>query len=143
MRHLPFIVLAFLLGGCQCFAEVSVSGSIQQGIQIYVKGSSSRFSKRPSLYDLDIHERGTENSGPMWQIKGKAKVSSITYGVAPTGMSEDAPARVMRPGQTYDVSVDADTDEAVFGLPCHGRATFRIDNAGNVVACSKESSACG
>jgi hypothetical protein len=143
MRHLPLIVVILLLSGCQCFAEVGVSGSIQQGAQIYVKGSSSSFSKRPSLYNLSVYERGAENSGPLWQIKGKAKISSLTYGVVPPGMSEDAPAKAMRPGQTYDVSVDGDTDEAVFGLPCHGRAAFRIDVAGNVVACSEGGNACG
>jgi hypothetical protein len=133
-----------MLLGCQCFAPVTVTGSIQRGAVIEVEGSSSALSRNAIVFELSIHDRNADSSVPLWHVTGKGRVSSVTYGSVPRGMSGDAPAKPLEPGHSYVVVVYADTAGSfAFGSYCRGRYTFNINSFGEISNCSEEGTACG
>ena len=144
MRVILISALTLSLLGCQCFAPVSASGSIQRGAVIEVQGTSSVFSNRPTLYELTVYDQNSDSPKPLWQVTGKGRVSSVTYGTVPTGMSEDAPARPLEIGHVYIVGVYGDTAGSILsGSYCRGRLRFKVNSSGEIVNCSEEGSACG
>jgi len=143
MRHLPMVALVVLLSGCQCFAPLRVSGSIQSGAVIEVQGSADALSKRAGLQHLGVYMQDGVGTKPAWLIRGSARVNSVTYGKVPPGMVEEAPAVPLEPGRKYSVGIEGDTAGTFFGPSCHGRASFTVDTAGKIIPCSEEGSACG
>jgi hypothetical protein len=138
MRHLLLLGLTLILAGCSCVVLVSVSGSIQGGVKIEAERNSSVFTKHAVFYSLSIHEVGCDGTGPLWAIRGKAKVNVISYGKVPSGMSEVAPAKPLEAGKRYVVTLLADA-----GVTCNAQMAFTIGSQGNVEAFTRRSSACG
>jgi hypothetical protein len=143
MRWLLISALMVFLAGCQCFTRITVSGSVEQGVVFRAPKSSGPYVGDAALYNLAVFAAEATDSKPLWQIQGKARAKSLTYGIVPSGMSEYAPAKPLEPGRTYVVVVEGDADGVMPGLPCHGKVSFAVGPDGVITSCYEEESACG
>jgi len=143
MRWLLTSALLATLAACQCVARVTVSGSLEQGIDFHALGGEGNFIGQGELQDLTVRMVGSNDSNPVWHIKGKARIASLRYGVVPSGMIEDAPAKPLEPGHTYVIGIAGSVSSSTFTPSCKGGVSFAIGPDGKVTSCYEEESQCG
>ncbi len=143
MRHLPIIALVLVLSGCQCFAPVKVMGSLPRGVVIEVEGHANALSRKARLQYIGIYIQDGVGAKPVWEVRGSARINSVTYGKVPRGMVEEVPAVPLEAGRKYSVGIQGDTAGTFLGAPCRGRAEFTVNSAGEIILCAMEETACG
>lgn len=143
MRWLPTVVLCLSLAGCQCFARITVSGSLSQGVVFQAPADMSERLGGSKLYGLVVTSADAPDESPIWQLDGVAQVEAIRYGVVPPGMKESGRAGLLEPGRTYIVSIQGGSYFSNPGSACRGRQHFRVGADGTIVPCGREGSACG
>ena len=132
MRWLLAPALVVLLAGCQCFAPITVSGSLEKGVLFRAPESAGPNVGGATLLNLAVFAAGDRETRPLWQIKGKARAEALTYGVVPAGMSEAAPAIRLERGMTYLVVVEGSSGTVLPGPACRGRVRFTVGADGAI-----------
>jgi hypothetical protein len=141
MRQLLALTILVTLSACQCIARVTVSGSLKEGVVFHAPPNADKFIGQGELHDLTVTMVGSNNSTPVWHIKGKARTTSLTYGTVPPGMNAQAPARPLEPGHTYVIHIKGGS--GLFTPPCNGGISFAIGPDGTITSCYEEESRCG
>ena len=143
MRCLLASVLMVALAGCQCFAPITVSGSLETGILFRASESAGSYVGGDTLLNLTVFAVGDRDTRPLWQLRGRARPEALVYGAVPAGMSEDAPAVRLERGKTYLVVVEGSPGNVLPGPTCRGRMRFTVGPDGAITSCYEEGSACG
>jgi hypothetical protein len=143
MRGHLVSALMVLLAGCQCFTRVTASGSLEQGVVFHAPKSSGPYVGGAALLNVSVFAAGATDSKPLWQLRGRARIEALTYGVVPAGMTQDGPAKPLERGRIYIVAVEGSPGGVVPGLPCRGTLSFMIGPDGTITSCYEEGPACG
>ncbi len=125
IRVCILVSVCLLLVSCSCLVPVSVAGSLQDGIRFV-------FDERVSLAHARVSVFQSDSETTTWEIRGKAKVGVIHYGVSPDKSTVTAPV-ALKAGKTYLFTVQ--TTSPFVGPPCSGAVLFTIDTAGHPVEC--------
>jgi hypothetical protein len=141
MRTLLTVLLLLTLPACKCLARVTVAGSLAEGITFRAPGETHDFFGQGELQDLAVTMVGSNSSIPIWHIRGKSKVSAVTYGKVPSGMTAEGSAAPLEPGRTYVITVYGISSR--FMPSCVGGATFAIGSDGTITSCQEGPSPCG
>ena len=141
MRTLLTVLILLSLSACKCVARVTVAGSLAEGITFQAPGGTPDFFGQGELQDLAVTMVGSKSSTPIWHIKGKAKVSAVTFGKVPSGMTAEGSAVPLEPGRTYVITVYGVSSK--FMPSCVGGATFAIGSDGAITSCQEGTTPCG
>ena len=143
-RWLALGGILLVLAACQCHVAASVAGSLAAGVRFNVAEDPAGKLKEQVFLEVFAFDISADASaGPVWQIGGRAALSSIRYGEVPVGMREMIPAKALRPGRVYRVGITVRS--GVLGLggdDCKGSVTFRVNPDGSVSPCPRADQAC-
>ena len=129
MRRLWLLTLGLtlILSACSCYIKLTASGSLPESIAVQVSEP-----QRIEAVSVDRQE-GKGHWVRIWDATGKAKVSSITYGVVPKGMHQLKVPEPLRRLHIYHAMIH--TPPTFFGPPCGGGVVFWIAANGQLRTC--------
>ncbi len=141
MRHLVFraslafvAVVCISLTSCSRVFWVQPSGSINSGVHFEFYEDPDRSTEATlRVTEVSVVKLDQDgNEAAQWSLTGRARVSSIDYGIVPKGLTEQIAAMPLEPDSVYEIRVH---DDPVFPSPASGGALFRLNATGEVVIC--------
>jgi len=131
-RVTGLVALLLALPSCSCYVVLTATGLLQGSITV-------QLPERLRVESLSVdRQEGKGHWVRIWDARGSAKISSITYGSIPKGFKQPVAPEALRRNHIYRAEIH--TPPTFFGPPCGGGVTFWISGDGQLKTC--KSSAC-
>jgi len=122
------------LTSCSRVFWVKASGSINTGIQFEFFEDPDRSSPaRLQVTEVSVVKYDQDrNASEQWLLTGRARLSTVEYGVVPKGLTEHIQAEALLAGGVYEVRVH---DDPAIPPPANGGTMFKLTETGTVIDC--------